>query len=520
MVSSAFSQARTVFARLLGPCAIILVLGVICPRVSAQANRETLVATVEIDPTSFANDTCKETAHGPNLLSRPRRASEIFTEVSKVHPSPLANFRIWPEDLEPKERDRVLIYAPEGEKVDLFQLEELKRDIQGFVEPTVEVTVIGWMDNKNQHHAGLEFWDLIRAANGASHPVDLRNADFSGLRFNRHSLREMDFSGANFVGASLCGLDERIQPTFLKFDDADFTGANLSHSDFTGASFVRAKFIDTDLVGSIFVDADLAGALFEPSTLPSIDGFARARNIEKISFRTSPKALNEMRRELDEAGDGKQARAVSYALNETKDAQLLHSCRPPDETGKDWIVSGLSPMRRPDHMACTTYYFRKALFEKPNAYGMSRSRPLLLLTVVWAIGTLMYWGFLQTNRRSNVLIRLSNQAHTRNHDFRIQRHYWAYRNRKGRRSRTTRVILAIRDQVRLASAAAFYSLTSVTALSFREWDPSRWLSLLLDRKYEVIGRGWVKRLAGLQSLISLYLLVLLVLSFFELPFLQ
>ena len=65
------------------------------------------------------------------------------------------------------------------------------------------------------------------------------------------------------------------------------------------------------------------------------------------------------------------------------------------------------------------------------------------------------------------------------------------------------------------SAALFYSLMCTTSLNFQEWHPGEWLQLLMDRDYVIMGRSWIKRLGGIQSLVGLYLLALLALSLFN-----
>jgi hypothetical protein len=229
-----------------------------------------------------------------------------------------------------------------------------------------------------------------------------------------------------------------------------------------------------------------------------------------------------MRQQLDDAGFHSEARKVVYALNETEDAQLLHSCRPPDERERAMMAFGASPLRTANRGACVAYYGRKLLFENTISYGLDRTKPLVLLVIVWAVGGVLVWICLQRSAKSGLSIRLlrrSDDGSARSRLFKLRSRYWSSPTIGSlRQPLLKRIVLAGRDQIRLVSAAAFYSLTSVTTLSFREWDPARWLSLVLDRNYELVGRGWVRRMAGVQALVSLYLLVLLVLSFFGLPF--
>jgi hypothetical protein len=503
-------------------CLLYLAIGESPRLVLAQANTQgqsaktenddlRLIETVAIDRSEPDAAGCRETATG--LQDRWLSIGDIFTEVSNLRPSVLSVFWIFPRD-----NDHMEIEAPGNVAVDHNQLGILENAIQAIARPTHEITVQGWIDRDGQHHSGHEFWDLMRT--DRLEDADLRYARFDHLRFNGHVLTFMDFTGASFKGASLCHLFPLTMG--LNFTDADLTGASLANSSFPGTLFINAKFINTDLTGARFDGVDLAGAIFQPSSLPPVDSFAHAKNIQQVSYSDNPQALNTMRRQLEDAGFHDAARKVIFALNETEDAQLRHSCRPPDQHERTLMIFGGSPPRTANRGACLEYYVRKLLFEKTNSYGMQRTKPLLLLVIVWMTGAVLFWICLQRNTKSGLSVRLSRRfadgsVHSRAFD--LTNRYWSSPlNERPPHSLLKRVTLAIKDQTRLASAAAFYSLTSVTTLSFRDWDPARWLSLLLDRNYQLEGRGWVKRLAGAQALVSLYLLVLLVLSFFGLPF--
>jgi uncharacterized protein YjbI with pentapeptide repeats len=469
-----------------------------------------LVATVKIDRTEPDLDKCFETAKGRQ--DRWRDVGEIFTDVSNLKPSPISIFTLGLGDA-----DHMNIYAPPNVPVDQVQLERLEYAIQVFARPTLKISLVGWLDKDYKHHIGKEFVDLATPYGETT--VELRYAHLEGLRFNGETLRNVDFTGANLAGASLCHLSDLTG--FLNFTDADLTGANLANSNFSYDVFVRANLTDADLTGAFFDGADLAGAIFEPSQLPSVGTFAHAKNIDQLSYRYSPESLNKMRRQLEDANLHDDARKVTYALNETEDARLLHSCHPPDRMEVHYILLGVSPMRKADRMACVTYYVRKVLFEKTNSYGLRRSKPVLLLLCVWAVGGILFWIVLQWNWRSGLSVRVCRSYSNGSEHIRIfplKTRYWSSATRRKRRSFVSRILASLKDQTRLAGAAAFYSLTAVTTLGFQEWKPGLWIALMLDRDYTLTGRGWVKRLGGIQALVSFYLLVLMVLTWFNLPF--
>jgi hypothetical protein len=60
--------------------------------------------------------------------------------------------------------------------------------------------------------------------------------------------------------------------------------------------------------------------------------------------------------------------------------------------------------------------------------------------------------------------------------------------------------------------AMFFSLMSAFNIGFRDINFGRWLRLLTRREYDLKAVGWARTVSGLQSLLSVYLIALWVLS--------
>jgi hypothetical protein len=500
-------------------CCVFLIVPAVCTvyaqSAAAPAQQETsgwrVVKVVAIDRTEPDTSGCREIAKTQQNYWR--SAPDVFTDIGQWDLPEFSGFYIFPRD-----NDHMEISARGDVRADPMLLNRVEAIIQTFARPTREIYLVGWRNHNGARHSGQEFVDILR--DDRSEGSILANGNFDDLRFNGHQfMHSLNFRGSTFIGASLCAVVANMGGDFT---DADFTDASLAKSTFENALFVRAKLIDTDMTDTVLYGTDLAGANFEPSELPSAKSFALAKNIEQVTYGNNPAPLNLMKMKLEEAGSAEEARKVTFALNETEDARLLHSCRPPDKREIAWIIHGVTPFRTAKRTDCIKYYGRKLLFETTNSYGMNRAKPLVWLVVVWAVGCLLFWCFLQRDSKSGLSIQLSREFS----DGKVRVRSWKLRRR--RRPETSpgsgtgaiwkRVWFSVKDQVRLLSAVSFYSLTSITTFSFKEWDPGRWLNLVLARNYKLIGRGWVKRLAGVQALISLYLLVLLVLSLFSLPF--
>jgi hypothetical protein len=64
----------------------------------------------------------------------------------------------------------------------------------------------------------------------------------------------------------------------------------------------------------------------------------------------------------------------------------------------------------------------------------------------------------------------------------------------------------------------YFSLLSAFRIGWRELNVGNWISRIQLREYTLQATGWVRTVSGIQSLISMYLLALWVLTFFGRPF--
>ena len=65
--------------------------------------------------------------------------------------------------------------------------------------------------------------------------------------------------------------------------------------------------------------------------------------------------------------------------------------------------------------------------------------------------------------------------------------------------------------------AMFFSLMSAFNIGFRDFNFGRWLRLLTRAEFDIKAVGWARVVAGWQSLISLFMLALWVLTYFGRP---
>lgn len=66
--------------------------------------------------------------------------------------------------------------------------------------------------------------------------------------------------------------------------------------------------------------------------------------------------------------------------------------------------------------------------------------------------------------------------------------------------------------------AVYFSLLSAFNIGFREITVGNWISRLQRREYTFRAEGWVRVVAGVQSLLSVYMLAMWLLTYFGRPF--
>lgn len=66
--------------------------------------------------------------------------------------------------------------------------------------------------------------------------------------------------------------------------------------------------------------------------------------------------------------------------------------------------------------------------------------------------------------------------------------------------------------------AAYFSLLSAVNIGFEQFTPGDWIRRLQGRDYSIQAIGWVRVVSGAQSLLSVYLLAMWVLTQFYRPF--
>jgi uncharacterized protein YjbI with pentapeptide repeats len=369
----------------------------------------------------------------------------------------------------------------------------------------------------NLEQAGLTMADLGKAnLSGANLQKAYLRADLSGANLQRANLveanlRRSTLKDANLFGADLSGGTLK-NAVLLKADlrNANLSEANLSEADLGGAylsgtnlrgadlsganladaSLRRANLRDTKLSGINLMGADLRGAVFEPhpNFLPVVHNIVLAQGLAELRYLKYPQSLVKLRQAFKEAGYRRQEREISCSLQRS-------------ETAREWREGGLARIS-----AAFTYVF----LDLTCRYGLSPWRPLAL----WALGVLVFSPFyclaLMSRRGDTGIWRVWPPDRVLREEGREEPEKLTTTTRCSPPAAGgwAKAWWHLARVWRIPVLGVYFSLVSALSLRWREPKGDTWITRLQKREYTLRPTGWVRTVAGCQSLISAFLLIL------------
>jgi hypothetical protein len=258
----------------------------------------------------------------------------------------------------------------------------------------------------------------------------------------------------------------------------------------------------------------VSGALFEPKNLPRMESIALAHGLELMTYATNPGPLTLLRKQFQDAGYREQERAITYDLNrhDAQPARLRSSLRAESNRALG------RPFEEDDLMSLDSFLevgFKWIAFDLTCQYGLTPGRPLRIGLWLWLFFALVYAVFIHRPGPSGIYFVATHESEEGG-------------TRTRRRQIRPRAIGATKwwklpfrwlgREWRVLRAALFFSLMSAFNIGFRDINFGRWLRLLTRREYDLKAKGWARTVAGFQSLLSVYLIALWVLTYFGRPF--
>src|SRR5262245_102763 len=329
----------------------------------------------------------------------------------------------------------------------------------------------------------------------------LSKARLDRANLSRATLESADLSEALLVQAILTGANLlNVNLSQAAAVDADFSRAllqatNLSRADLSGAKLAGAVLISTNLERADFLYADLDSVTFEPAldTVNTVVNIEHARNLSTLTYQTSPAALVRLRERFAAAGFRDQEREVTHAKLRM-------------ERLAPWVTdSGLG--------ARVGSVFSYAAFEITCGYGLWYGRPLKILLFGVPLFAVIYAIGLRSQGRAAIWrVWLADRVEKSEGLAEPERLSWET-STPGRSRRTFALRLG-----RALGLGLLFSLLSAFQIGWRELNVGNWITRLQPREYTLRATGWVRVVSGVQSLLSVYLLALWVLTYFGRPF--
>lgn len=306
-------------------------------------------------------------------------------------------------------------------------------------------------------------------------------AELSRASLKRAFLQGANLEQANLVGTNLKGADLR----YANLRSAELEGADLSQAKLRLAVLRDAHLESADLSQASLQEAFLWGADLTRTILMFADMTA-AELRDAIFDRTlicGAQGVYELRKAFRESTYREEERKLTYAIrySERVYTSIFGGWMGKVESGFQWM-----------------------LFEVTCLYGYAPWRPFGILGVLVFILSFYY-------------ARVIYRGDTRNCIWQEWGECRLVRGPKKRKSFERREKLQRRGR-KAYWWGLYFSLLSAFRIGWRDLSLGNWLVRMQRREYVLKATGWPRVVSGIQSLISVYLLALWVLSYFYRPF--
>ena len=367
-----------------------------------------------------------------------------------------------------------------------------------------------FLNNADLEGANLEKADMWAEVE----PVYLQSAILKRAKLQGVNLRGGHLEGVHLIEAELQGADlggAHLHKAHL--DKANFQGADLRKANFQEASLVEAVFQDSllyeaklqganmreaNLQDAKLQGANLEGAIYEVklNRLPNIPSIAQAVNLSLLTYSKLPHALVELREAFKKSGLRRQEREITYAI---KHSGFVNAKKERNLFSKVEVYLG--------------WFF----FELTCKWGMAPERPMFILAGLIVVFSLFYMVSLMLKKKKDGIwkIWMSERVRTdlpfRKKDYRPT---WRIK-----RSETgPPELLFCKTIFSVLGYGIYFSIISAFHVGWRELNVGNWIARIQPREYTLRASGWVRVVSGIQSLISVYLFALTILTYFGRPF--
>jgi uncharacterized protein YjbI with pentapeptide repeats len=297
--------------------------------------------------------------------------------------------------------------------------------------------------------------------------AELNNADLSGVELNNASLIRANLNNATLEGA--------------KLNKAELVEARLENSNLGGVS----------LAGAQLAHANLTGATYAPVSAAPDPYVAGIKGLDTVTFPAGKETgLVQLRELLQKAGLRDLERQATYAIEHRKTSHAI----------ADW---------REKPGAAAEGILRNVAFNWTTGYGLYPGRALNIIVALWLVLIPVYfWPIRLALKRPSVgsiyQVWSSDRITATGGNVSLSKSADVNRLEGG--------------TLGALYYAAYFSLLSAFHIGWRDLNVGAWIARLQPREYALRATGWVRVVSGTQSLLSVYLLALWVLTYFGRPF--
>jgi uncharacterized protein YjbI with pentapeptide repeats len=315
----------------------------------------------------------------------------------------------------------------------------------------------------NVTHA-LEQHALYLANSEKGKRLDLsdRSDLLKGVNLLAADLRNSELGSANINGAHIVAsnlTESQLGKASLRgavliqtsFKHASLAKSDLRAANLTGADLSEADLRDARLGGAALSGADLAWTIWEPEEPPAAKDVARAQNLDLLQYVQFPDQLIALKKEFADKGFSREAQEVAAAI----------------ERGRTRDADRVERV------------LRIAILDWTTNYGLNWKRPFLLILFNIAFFTAVYLVLLACFGSSKLVDAKENEVR----------------------------------EISLGRCLQFSLRAALTGDS--KLDLSAWLSRFLPEDSVVRPEGAIRVVSGIQAVLSVVLLTVGILCYFQ-----
>jgi uncharacterized protein YjbI with pentapeptide repeats len=338
--------------------------------------------------------------------------------------------------------------------------------------------------NAELNHANLTWAELNDAL---LIDAQLNHAKLTEAKLNNASLSKAQLNGALLAGTQL----NNASLSTAKLNNAFLLRTELNHANLFSTELKGAALIGVLLSGAKLAHADLTGAIYAPESAAPDPYVAGIKGLDTVHIAPGQETiapgqetgLVQLRELLQKAGLRDLEREATFRIEYWR-----------TRSANDTVAER---------------YFRMAAFEWTTAYGLYPGRALKIILVVWILLSLVYfWPIYLAPKGSSTgaiyQVWSTDRIETSGEAVSL--------------SNSPKVNRLKRGPLGALGYAAYFSLLSAFYIGWRELNVGSWIARIQPREYALRATGWVRAVSGVQSLLSVYLLAIWVLTYFGRPF--